>query len=150
MLSRLLPPVSHFNYQGARAALWILGVVLLLKFVTGCAAVFNGHQAASAADGFPLAQYSPAGAQAVVALFGALGATQILVCALGAIVLVRYQALVPLILLFLVLEFVARKAVTYFNPIDRVPGNVGFWLNWAVFVALCVALVLSLRGRNTS
>jgi purine-cytosine permease-like protein len=147
MLSRLLPSRSDFEYRGARAALWILGIVLVLKLVTGCGAVFNGYQAASAADGFPLAEYSPAGAQAVVALFGTLGVTQILVSLLGALVLLRYRALVPLVLLFLVLEFLARKCVSHFHPIGRAPGNVGFWLNWGIFAALCIALALSLRKR---
>ena len=150
MPSRLLPSTTDFNYEGRRTALWILGVVLTIKLVTGFGSVLNGYQAASAADGFPLAEYSPAGAQAVIALFGALGVTQILVCVLGMVVLVRYRALVPLFLLFLVLEFLARKGVTYFNPISRTPGNLGFWLNWAIFVALCVGLILSLRGRAAS
>jgi hypothetical protein len=147
MLSRLLPSVADFEYRGARAALWILGIVLVLKFVTGCAAVFNGYQAASAADGFPLTAYSLAGAQAVVALFGALGVTQVLVSALGALVLVRYRALVPLVLLFFVLEFLARRGVAYFHPVERAAGNVGFWLNWGIFFILCVALALSLQKR---
>jgi purine-cytosine permease-like protein len=147
MLSRLLPSLNEFTYRGERAALWILGVVLVLKLVTGGAAVFNGHQAASSADGFPLHEYSQSGAQAVIVLFGAIGVTQMLVCALGAVVLLRYQALVPLLLLFFVLEFLARKGVAFFNPVARVPGNFGFWFNWAMFLALCVALALSLRQR---
>ena len=150
MLSRLFPSVTNFTYQGARVALWIIGVVLLLKVVTGGAAVFIGHEAASAADGFRLTEYSPQGAQAVVALFGALGVTQILVCGLGAIVLARYRALVPLFLLFLILEFLARKGVAHLNPIARAPGTVGFWLNWAIFLSLCIAFALSLKQRADS
>jgi purine-cytosine permease-like protein len=145
MPSRLLPPPGDFTYRGDRAALWILGIVLVLKLVTGGGAVFNGYEAASSADGFPLDQYTRAGARAVVALFGAIGVTQMLVCGLGAIILLRYRALVPLLLLFFVLEFLARKGVAYFNPVERIPGNFGFWFNWAVFLALCVALGLSLR-----
>jgi purine-cytosine permease-like protein len=150
MLSRLFPSVANFVYQGERVALWILGVVLLLKVVTGGAAVLIGQEAASAADGFPLAEYSPQAAQAVVALFGAIGVTQILVCALGIVVLVRYRALVPLFLLFLVLEFLARKGVAHFNPVARAPGSIGFWLNWVIFFALCIALALSLKSKGTS
>jgi hypothetical protein len=149
MLKRLLPSTADFTYRGSRLALWLLGFILLLKLAIALGAIFNGHYAASIADGIPIDTYTPQGAQTVLALFGALGVTQILLCLLGALILFKYKALVPVFALLLILEYVARKGVTTAIPIIRSGGSAGGAVNWAIFGLMILALVLSLRHRQT-
>jgi hypothetical protein len=149
MLKRLFPPVHDFTYRGNRLALWLLAAVLALKFATAGAAVFNAEAAAGRADGLLLETFSAAGAQAVLALFGLLGVTQMVLCLLGAVILWRYRALVPVFLLALLLEFLARKGVTLFTPLPRTPGSVGVVLNWVVFGLMLLAWALSMRHTHT-
>ena len=54
MLARLFPSPSNFAYTGSRVSLWLLGLVLLLKLAIALGGIFNGHYAASVADGIPL------------------------------------------------------------------------------------------------
>jgi hypothetical protein len=150
MLKRLLPSATDFTYRGSRLALWLLGFILFLKLAIAFGVIFNGHYAASVADGIPIDTYTPSGAQTVLALFGALGVTQILICLLGALVLFKYQALVPVFALLLILEYVARKGITAAIPIVRSGGSAGSAVNWAIFGLMVLAFVLSLRQGKTS
>lgn len=145
MLERLLPSAEDFSYRGSRIALWLLGLVLFMKVGIAFGAIFNGRYAASGADGIPIDMYTPQGAETVLALFGALGVSQILLCALGALILFKYRALVPVFALLLVLEFVARKGVTLAMPIVRSGGSAGSAISWSIFGLMILTFVLSLR-----
>lgn len=150
MLERLIPPGTDFVYRGSRLARWLLGIILFVKAGIALASVFNGHYAASVADGIPIDTYTPRGAQTVLALFGALGVVQLLLCAVGALILVKYQSLVPVFTLLLLLEYLARKAVTVAIPIERSGAPPGGAVNWALFGLMILAFVLSLRQSSTS
>ena len=150
MLKRLLPSPADFTYRGSRLALWLLGLILVLKLGVALGGIFNGRYAASVADGIPLDAYTPQAAQTVLALFGTLGVTQILLCALGALVLFRYRALVPVFVLLLLIEYLARKAVTLGMPIVRSGDSAGGAVNWAVLGVTLVAFILSLQPGRSS
>ena len=150
MLSRLLPSTTNFIYTGSRVSLWLLGLVLLLKLAIALGAIFNGHYAASVADGIPVDSYTPQGAQAFLSLFASLGLSQFMLGALGLVLLLRYRPLVPLFLLVLLVEYVARKGVSAYLPIARSGGAPGGAINWAIFGVMLLAFVLSLTQRNAS
>lgn len=76
MLSRLLPPLANFTYTGSRVSLWLLGLVLILKLAIALGAIFNGHYAASVADGIPIDSYTPQGTHAFLSVFASLGLSQ--------------------------------------------------------------------------
>ncbi len=145
MLERVFPSATDFTYRGSRIALWLLGLVLMLKLAIALGAIFNGHQAATVADGIPIDSYTPQGAQAFLSLFASLGLSQFMLAAFGVVLLVRYRALVPLFLLFLLVEYFARKGVNAYIPIiraDRAPGGA---INWAIFGVIVLAFILSIR-----
>ena len=74
--------------------------------------------------------------------------------AVGAVLLLRYRALVPLFLLLLLVEYIARKGVAAFMPIVRSAQASGGAINWSIFGVTVLAFVLSLRrgtrGRASS
>jgi hypothetical protein len=147
MLDRLFPPPGSLTYRGSVAAVWLAALLVLLKAAIALGAVFNGHYAASVADGIPIDSYTPAGTQAFVSLFASLGLAQLALAVVGLLVIFRYRALLPAFLLLMVIEQLARKAIAHFLPIERVGGSGGGILNWAIIGLLLVALALSLRGR---
>jgi hypothetical protein len=145
MRGRLLPPASEFVYTGSRYAAWLAGLVVALKMAIALGAIFNGHYAASTADGIPLDTYTPAGAQAVVGLFGNLGLSQLLLGLVGVVVIVRYRPLLPAYLVLLLAEHAGRKLLALATPIPRVGGSGGGLVTWTLIGLLLLALVLSLR-----
>ena len=119
MLEKVFPNAADFTYRGSRIALWLLGLVLFLKLAIALGSIFNGHYAATVADGIPIDSYTPQGAQAFLSLFASLGLSQFMLGALGVVLLLKYRALVPLFLLLLLAEYVARKGIAAYIPIER-------------------------------
>src|SRR5437899_6922720 len=111
MLDALFPSRADNAYRGHRLALWLFGVVVLLRAVIGLNSLFNGHAVAVGADGIPLDSYTPAGAHAVVSLFAGLGLSYVVMSLLCVVVLIRYRALVPLLLALLLLDQVSRSLI---------------------------------------
>ena len=148
MLSRLLPPLTNFTYTGSRFSLWLLGLVLLLKLAIALGAIFNGHYAASVADGIPVDSYTPEGTQAFLSVFASLGLSQLILGLLGALILLKYHPLVPIFLLAMLVEYLGRKGVTAYMPIARSNDAPGGAINWLIFGAMLLAFVLSMRQRN--
>ena len=150
MLSRLLPKHADNTYRGYRAALWLLAVVLVMKAGISLGSIFNGREAAGSADGIPLDTFGPAGAQAVVTLFALLGISNLMLCLMGALVLVRYRALVPLIFALFLLEHLCRKLALLILPIERTAAAPGSYLNLVILGVLILGLGLSLWRRSGS
>ena len=69
----LLPRSADNTYRGHKLALWIFGVVVLMKFGISMGTMLNGRNAAITADGIPLDTYSFPAAQTLVSLFATLG-----------------------------------------------------------------------------
>jgi hypothetical protein len=148
MLSSLLPPLANFKYTGSRVSLWLLGLVLILKLAIAVGAIFNGHYAAAVADGIPIDSYTPQGRQAFLSVFASLGLSQFILCLLGVLLLLKYRALVPIFLLVLLTEYLARKGINAYIPIARSSNAPGGAINWAIFGVMLLAFVLSMRQRN--
>ena len=146
MLERVFPSPADFTYRGSKIALWLLGLILLVKLGIALGAIFNAHYAATVADGIPVDSYSPQAAQAFLSLFASLGVAQFMLAVVGAVILLRYRALVPLFLLLLIVEYLARKGVASFMPIVRSAQASGSAINWVIFGVMVLAIVLSLRG----
>lgn len=145
MLNRLLPAEADNDYRGYKVALWIFALVVLWKAAIALAVIFNGHDAAVRADGIPLDTFSPAGAQAFMAVDAAWGLGSFMLCAIGAIVLLRYRSLVPLMFTVLLFEHVLRRVIFYAMPIPRVGTPPGIAINITLLALLVIGLAFSLK-----
>jgi len=148
MLERVFPSAADFTYRGSRIALWLLGLVLFVKLAIALGSIFNGHYAATVADGIPIDSYTPQGAQAFLSLFASLGLSQLMSGVFGVVLLLRYRALVPLFLLLLLIEYVARKGIAAYIPFERSGQAPGGAINWAIFGVMVMAFILSIRQNN--
>ncbi len=149
MDNALLPATLDNRYRGHVLGLWLFGLVLFVRTGIAAGSAFNGRTAAGTADGLPLDVYGPAGAQAVIAMFAAWGVAHLFLNALGALVLVRYRALVPLYFTLLLAEHLARRVVFTLIP---VASSEGFSLIGPVLLgATILGVVLSFvpRSRRT-
>ena len=55
MLERLFPRQADNGFEGHRAALWLLGLLIALKLAMSLNSIFNTESVAAGADGIPLA-----------------------------------------------------------------------------------------------
>jgi len=148
MLDQLLPKRIDDTYRGHKLALWLLAALVLVKGSIGLGTMFNGHSAATTADGIPLDTFTPAGAQAFVSLFAAWGLSQLMLNLIGVLALVRYRAMVPLMFALLLLEHLSRKLIFLVLPIARAGTPPGFFVNLVLVAVMIVGLVLSLRNQD--
>ncbi len=148
MFNQILPQRVDNTYNGHKLALWIFGLLVLMNGAIGLASVFNGHSAASSADGIPLDTYTPAGAQTVVTLFALLGLSSLIICLLCLLVLARYRALIPLMFALLLLERLSRKLILQVLPIVRTVTSTGSVLGLVILALNVVGLALSLWSRG--
>lgn len=148
MLSRVLPRYFDNTYRGHRLALWLFGIILLMKAGIALGTIFNGRTAAQTADGIPLDSFGAAGATAVVSLFAIWGLAQLVISIIGALALVRYRAMVPLMLALFLFEHVARRAIFIALPIPRDGAAPGFAINITLLAVMAAGCALSLWSRT--
>ena len=148
MLDLLLPQRVDNAFHGHRLALWLLAAVVLVKGGIGLGTIFNGHSAATSADGIPLNTFAPAGEQAFISIFAAWGLSQLMLNLIALLVLVRYRALVPFMFAVLLLEHLGRKLIFLVLPIARTGTPPGIFINLALVAAMLLGLGLSLRRSD--
>jgi hypothetical protein len=147
MLNQILPQPIDNNYRGHPIALWLLIPVVILKTAIALATILNGRVAAQSADGIPLDSFGASGAEAVVALFAIWGLSQLVFSVLGVLTLTRYRAMIPLIYVLFLLEFLARKLILLVKPIVRTGAHPGSYINLALLVLMIVGLAFALWRR---
>ena len=95
-----------------------------------------------------LDRFTSGAADTVVAIFALWGLSQLLFGLLYCVVLMRYRSLIPLMYLFLVLEYCGRLIIGLFKRLETsgtAPGAIG---NWIVLPVVLVLLLLSLIPRR--
>lgn len=148
MFNPLFPQRVDNTYRGYKLALWLFGLLVLMKLAISLNSIFNGYSVASSADGIPLDTFTSAGAQAVVSLFALLGLAHLMICLLCILVLVRYRTLIPFMFALLLLEYLGRKLILHFLPIAKTGTPPGFIVNLVLLALMIVGLALSLRSRD--
>ena len=147
-LDQLLPQRADNTYRGHTLALALFGLLLLLKAGISLGSIFNGHTAASSADGIPLDTYTPAGARTVLSLFALLGLANVTICVIGTVVLVRYRSLIPFMFGLLLLQQLSRGLILQILPIERTGTPPGSAINVVILSMMILGLALSLWRRD--
>jgi hypothetical protein len=150
MFDGLLPQRLDNRYQGSTSALWLFGLVIAMKSAQSLAIIFRGDATARGADGIPLESFSSEAAATVVAVFAQGSLWRLFFCIVGAIVLVRYRAAVPLMFALFALNYIAAQLVLRLVPLPRVGTPVGPTVNLALFVVMLLGLGLSLWRRGAA
>jgi hypothetical protein len=147
----ILPQRLDNTYRGHKLALWLFGLVVLVKSAQSLAIILAGYSTAKDADGIPLDAYPPDAAQTVVAVFAQGSLWRLTFCVLGLVVLLRYRSAVPLMFALFAANYLASELILRFVPLARVGTPPGPFVNLAVFVLMIVGLALSLwRGPGAA
>jgi hypothetical protein len=148
MLNRIFPAEFDHCYRGNKIAYWLLIPILLMKTVIGINSIVIGRTVAQSADGIPLDTFTAHGAEAVVSLFALWGLSQLMLCGVGILAVIRYRSMVPLIYLLLLVEAVGRRWILFVKPIVKTGTTAGAPINLILIALMILGLVLSLRGER--
>lgn len=151
MLKRLFPATINNDYHGHVLAIWLFAPIVALKAVMGFNVAglnpFVGSRyILQAADGVPVDTYAPDVAALMTFMFSSWGLALLLLSLLSAVVLLRYRAALPLVILIMTAEQVGRKVLSEMllprSAEAGVPASA--WINWGLSAALVLSLLLSL------
>jgi hypothetical protein len=148
MFEKLLPRTIDNTYRGYKAALWLFGVVVLMKALQMFLIILNGDSTARDADGIPLGTFPPDAVKVILAVLALMGLARLITYLLFALVLVRYRSLITFMFGLLVLEYVGRELILYFLPIIRTGTPISPIMNQVLFALTIVGLALSLPKRG--
>ena len=148
MFNQLLPHRIDNTYRGHKLALWLFALLVLLKVTMSLNSIFNGYSVVTSADGIPLDTFPASAAQAVVSLFAILGLSNLMICLLCMLVLVRYRSMISFMFALLVLEHLSRRLIINLMPIVRSGTPPGSYVNLILLGLMIVGLALSLWSRD--
>ncbi|HEV7426466.1 MAG TPA: hypothetical protein VGQ46_08860 [Thermoanaerobaculia bacterium] len=148
MFEGILPRSIDNTYRGQKLALWIFGLLTLMKSVIGVNSMVNGADVMSTADGIALNTYPAAAAQNLVAMWALLGLSHLVIAALGVLVLLRYRAMVPLMFGLLLLSHLGGKLILELHPIVRTGAPPASIINLTQLALIVLGLALSLWSRR--
>lgn len=147
MLSRLFPPQIDNRYRGPKLALWLLYPITFMNIAISLVAIFEPDGGAQTADGIPLDTFAPAAARAVIGVVAYLGLADLVLWVFAVLALLRYRAMIPLIYLLIVIEFLAHKGIGLMKPIERAGAAGGGLVTWGLLAVSALGLILSLSGK---
>lgn len=144
LLQRLFPPGDP-AYQGPLVPFYFFVVITVIGSIRSLIHMLAADGGAHVIAGLVIDR--PAG-QNVVAIFGQWGASQLLIAIVSWLVILRYRALVPMMLLITAVEHLLRILVGQLKPILAAgppPGAIGSEILLPITLGM---LVWSLQRRG--
>ena len=151
MLNKLLPQTVTNEYRDHPLAQWALAALTVITIGRSLVHMFAADGGAQSIASITLDRFTPGGANTVITMFALWGLSQLLIGLLYALVLWRWQSLIPMMYLFFSFEYLMRLLAGLYSPgvekLQTAPGEV---VNLIFLPLGLVLLYLSLRGDSAS
>ena len=148
MLGLLFPRAIDNRFRGQWLGYWLLAPVLILKFGIAIGSILTPGNA-NKADAIDLSTYSQAALRDAMTSTALLGLPHLAIALICLLAMIRYRAMIPLIYLWLALEFLGRRVILEVYPIERTPGpSSGSIINLGLIALLAFGLALSIWPRR--
>lgn len=147
MFEKIFPRQVTNVYRGTAVAKWVFVLITVVTIARSLAHILLPDGGAQSIATIPLAEFTANGAATAVHLFALWGLSQLLMGLLYGVVLWRYQSLIPLMYLFIAVEYATRLLLTFAKPIEThgtAPGAIG---NYVLIPLALVMLGLSLQEK---
>jgi hypothetical protein len=150
MVDKIVPKELTNHYQGKATAKWVFIAMVVLTLARSLAHIFLSDGGAQSIATIPLDDFTSSGAAVVIGMFAQWGLIQLLFGLFYVIVLWRYQSLIPLMWLFILVEYSGRLLLGFIKPFETVgtaPGAIG---NLIIPILALIMLILSIVPRKKS
>jgi len=149
ILGRLFPAQFDNVYRGSRIALWVFYALTALTLWRSQHHIFASDGGAQSIATIPLDTYTQGGAQSVITIFALWGLAQLAMALVMLLASIRYKSMVPLLWLFIFLEYAGRKLVGIYKPLETIETAPGASANNIFPIIALVMLVLALWPEKT-
>lgn len=150
VLDRLLPAQFDNVYRGNRIALWVFYLLTAMTLWRSQHHIFAPDGGAQSIATIPLDSYTQGGGQAVVTIFALWGLAQLAMGLIMLLACIRYRSMVPLLWLFILLEYGGRKLILMYKPLETLKTPPGAIAADVFPVLALVMLVLALWPEKKS
>jgi hypothetical protein len=148
MIDLLFPRVIDNRFRGQWLGYGLLGLVLFVKLGIAVISIVAPH-VANQADAIDASTYSQAALRDAATTTALLGLLHLCIGAFGVLAMIRYRAMVPLIHLWLLAEFLGRRVILELYPMQRMPGpSSGSLVNLVLLSMMALGLALSVWPRR--
>lgn len=149
MLNKILPDTIDNTLRGRKIALWLFYLITIVTIVRSCIHIFKYDGGAQSIATIPLDSYTEGGAAAVIFIFAYWGLGQLIMGILYVIVALKYKSMIPLMYVFLFIEYAGRWGISFFKSIEttgQAPGGVANY----VFIPLSIILLVLSTNKKIS
>lgn len=146
-MNYLFPNLIDNEYKGKKIPLFFFYLLIPVTIIRSLVHIFKADGGAQSIANIPLHLYSEQASDTIVHLFSEWGLSQLLFGVLYIVVLIKYKSLIPLMYLFLVLEYSTRLLLAYYKPVvleGYAPGGIANYFLVPLFV---VMFILSLKKQ---
>ena len=151
MLKKLIPEHIDNSWKGSRLTLWVFSVITVITIGRSMVHMFAPDGGAQSIATIPLDSFTPQGAHTVILIFSLWGLSQLLMGLMYAVVIWRYRALIPLMYVFIFLEYVLRIFLGFIKPIETrsiAPGAAGNYIMAPLALVMLVMCLISLETKE--
>jgi hypothetical protein len=145
IINKIFPETLNNDYKGYRLALYVFYALTIFTLWRSQHHLLAADGGAQSIASIPLDSFTNAGTAAVIGVFSLWGLSQLIISILYLIVGLRYRAMLPLMYLLMVLEYLVRATyIPLVKPIPTIgtaPGAVG---NLPLIILLLVMLTLTI------
>ncbi|MCP5099936.1 MAG: hypothetical protein GY943_30655 [Chloroflexi bacterium] len=148
MFEKLSPKPIDNQYRGLAIAKWVFVAMTILTVGRSLAHIFIADGGAQSIATIPLDEFTVSSATVIIGMFAQWGLTQLMFGLLYVLTLWRYQSLIPLMWLFIFVEWTGRLLLGFYKPfetVDTAPGAIG---NLIFPVLALIMLILALRSAK--
>ena len=127
LLDAIFPNSANNTYKGNPTALWIFIAFTAISFIRSLIHMLKYDGGAQSIATIPLDKYPKKASEAIVFIFGYWGISQLLMCFVYAVIIWRYQNLLPLGWTLFTFEYGLRLAQKMYKNIETVgqaPGGI--------------------------
>lgn len=145
---KVLPKEINNNYEGRKIALYLFYLFTIMTLVRSLIHIFAPDGGAQTIATIPLDTFTDEGASAVILIFSLWGLSQLIMGIFYVIVSWRYRSLIPLMYLFIFIEYLMRFILGTLKPIETSGTAPGAIINFIFPPLVIILLLLSLDSRK--
>ena len=144
----LLPKTIDNDYKGSKAPLYLFYLVIPYTIIRSLIHLFSPDGGAQSIATIPLHSFTKNASDTIIHLFAEWGLSQLLFGFLYIVVLIKYKSLIPLMYLFLIIEYSTRLFLGFYKPLDLeryAPGGIGNYFLVPLFIVMFILSIKNYR-----
>ncbi len=147
---KVLPKEINNDYKGRKIALYFFYFFTILTIVRSLIHIIAPDGGAQSIATIPLDTFTEEGASTIILIFSLWGLSQLIMGIFYVIVNWKYKSLIPLMYIFIFIEYFMRFVLGILKPIETTGTAPGAIIDYIFPPLVIILFLLSINSRKTS